>query len=273
MQHLFDEWPCVRAALKAAPRWLVMLDFDGTLAPIVEYAGDAVLPAAAEQHLRKLAASPAIDLAIVSGRAIADLHPRIGVDGIDFSGNHGRERLKPGSSRTELDSSVRVIVAQVCEQVRKEVSGISGVYVEDKGLTTSLHYRQVPAEFHAKVRDVVREVERTFGAAIELAEGKCVFDFFPADGANKGKAVMALLAERGGAAKVLPIYCGDDTTDETVFRVLPLQAITVYVGSGETESAARFRVDDTAEVAEFLGRMGSLREQFHTSGVEPVPGR
>ena len=273
MQHLFDEWPRVRAALHAAPRWLVMLDFDGTLAPIVEHASLAVLPVKAKQHLSKLAASSGIDLAIVTGRAIADLHPRIGIDGIEFSGNHGRERLKPGSSRTELDSSVRVIVAQVCEQVRKEVSGISGVYVEDKGLTASLHYRQVPAEFHAQVREVFRDIERTFGAAIEVAEGKCVFDFFPADGANKGKAVMVLLAERGGAAKVLPIYCGDDTTDETVFRALPPDSITVYVGSGETESAARYRVGDTTEVAEFIGRMGSLREEFHTSGVEPLPGR
>ena len=247
-----------------------MLDFDGTLAPIVERARDAVLPPRTKQYLCKLAASPTIDLAIVSGRAIADLHPRIRVDGIEFSGNHGRERLKPGLSLTEVDPSVRVIVAQVCEQVRKEVSGISGVYVEDKKLTASLHYRQVPEEFHAKIRDVVRGVERTFGAAIELAEGKCVFDFFPADGANKGEAVKALLAERGGVATVLPIYCGDDTTDETVFRTLPRESITVYVGRGSKVSAARYRVDDTAEVAEFLGRMGSLRDMSDTSAVGPL---
>jgi len=259
VRHLFDEWLQVRLALEASVHWLVLLDFDGTLAPIVEHPDQAVLPAAAKQQLSKLAASPGIDLAIVSGRSIADLYPRIGTEGIEFSGNHGRERLKPGSSLTELDSSVQTIVAQVCQRVSNQVAGIPGVYVEDKGLTASLHYRQVPAEFHAKVRDVVRAIERTFGDAIELAEGKCVFDFFPADDANKGKAAIALLAERGGVAQVLPIYCGDDTTDETVFRALPPESITVFVGNGETQSAARYRVDDTAEVAEFLGRMASLR--------------
>ena len=270
MQHLFHDWPQVRAALEASPRWLLMLDFDGTLAPIVEHPDQAALPAATKQHLSKLASSPGTDLVIVSGRAIADLQPRIGIEGVEFSGNHGRERLKPGSPRSEPDSSVRAIVAPVCERLSREAEGIPGAYVEDKGLTASLHYRQVPADFHAKVRGAVRAVGQTFGDAIELAEGKRVFDFFPADHVNKGKAATALLAEKGGVARVLPIYCGDDTTDETVFRALPSESITVFVGNGETSSAARYRVDDTSEVAEFLGRMGSLRGG---SDARVVPGQ
>ena len=257
MQHLFDKWPQVRAALEASGQWLVMLDFDGTLAPIVEHPNQAALPAATKQHLAKLAASSGIELVILSGRAIADLHPRIEIDGIEFSGNHGRERLKPGSPRFEADPSVRAIVAQVCERVSREAAGIPGAYVEDKGLTATLHYRQVAVEFHGKIRKIIREAGRSFGDAIEISEGKCVFDFFPSDDTNKGKAAMELLAEREG--EVLPIYCGDDTTDETVFRALPPESITVYVGNGETPSAARYRVDDTREVAEFLGRMASLR--------------
>ncbi len=264
MQHLFDEWPQVRAALEASAHWLVMLDFDGTLAPIAEHPDQAVLPAATKQHLSKLAAASGIDLVILSGRSIADLHPRIGIDGLEFSGNHGRERWKPGSPRSERDSSVRAIVAQVCEQISHQAAGIPGAFVEDKGLTASLHYRQVPMEFQVKIRNVVHEAGRTFGDAIEVSEGKRVFDFFPADDTNKGTAAMALLAERGGAAEVLPIYCGDDTTDETVFRALPPESITVFVGNGETPSAARYRVDDTTEVAEFLRRIASLRGAPHT---------
>ena len=250
--------------LEASGHWLVMLDFDGTLAPIVEHPDQAVLPAATKQHLTKLAALSGIDLVILSGRSIADLHPRIGIDGLEFSGNHGRERWKPGSPRSEADPSVRGIVAQVCERVSHQAAGIPGAFVEDKGLTASLHYRQAPLEFHVKIRNVVGEVGRIFGDAIEVSEGKCVFDFFPADNTNKGKAAMALLGERGGAAEVLPIYCGDDTTDETVFRALPPESITVFVGNGETPSAARYRVDDTSEVAEFLRRIASLRGASHT---------
>ena len=259
MQHLFEAWPQVVAALEAAPGLLVMLDFDGTLAPLVEHPDLALLPSQTKKYLERLRAAPGIDLAVISGRGVADLRARVAVEGIEYSGNHGRERIRAGSDKVEFRDDVRRRIAAAARRAAEVLNGLEGAFVEDKGLTAALHYRQVPPARHAEVRRAVRALAPRLGAGIRVEEGKKVFEILPDDDQNKGKFALTLFEEKGGSGSVVPIYCGDDVTDETVFRALPAAALTVHVGERPLRSAARYRLNDPGQTTELLGRIVDFR--------------
>ena len=261
MKHLFDHWPEISSRLSEAPRLLVMLDFDGTLSPIVSHPDLATLPPETRTRLVELRAAPGVSLAIISGRSVADLRQRVAVENITYVGNHGRELRKPGASEPETDLEIQKRMEEVAGHLTKEISGVPGVYIENKGFTVAVHYRQVPESLRPRVRSCAQGIAKQMAGLIEVSEGKCVYDLFPSDGANKGKAALVLLEEHGGLPQVLPIYCGDDTTDETVFRTLPAGSVTVYVGDAQAASAARYRLADPGEVASLLKRISLLRRR------------
>ena len=238
---------------------LVMLDFDGTLSPIVDHPDLATLPPETRTRLIKLRATSGVFLAIISGRSVADLRQRVAVENITYVGNHGRELQKPGALEPETDSEIQRRMEEVAGRLTKELSGVPGVYIENKGFTVALHYRQVPEALHPQVQTRAQQIAHEMADVIEMSEGKCVYDLFPSDGANKGKAALALIEEHGGLPNVLPLYCGDDTTDETAFRALPAGSITAYVGDVQATSVARYRLADPGEVASLLKRISLLR--------------
>ncbi len=259
MNHLFDHWPDISSRVSEAAQLLVMLDFDGTLSPIVKHPDFATLPPETRTRLIELRAAPGVSLAIISGRSVADLRQRVAVENITYVGNHGRELQKSGVSAPEIDSEVQRRMEEVAGHLTQELSGVPGVYIENKGFTVALHYRQVPEALHPEVQTRAQQIAWRMADVIEMSEGKCVYDLLPSDGANKGKAALALVEEHGGLPKVLPIYCGDDTTDETVFRALPAGSITVYVGDVPGTSAARYQLAGPKEVASLLSRISLLR--------------
>ena len=261
MKYLFDHWPDISSRVSEAPRLLVMLDFDGTLSPIVSHTDLATLPPETRTRLVELRTAPGVSLAIISGRSVADLRRRVAVENITYVGNHGRELQKPGASEPETDLPIQKRMEEVAGHLTKELSGVPGVYIENKGFTVALHYRQVPESLRPQVRSCAQEIAQQLAGAIEVSEGKRVYDLFPSDGANKGKAALALVEERGGLPEVLPIYCGDDTTDETVFRALPTGSITAYVGDVLATSTARYQLADPGEVASLLKRISLLRRR------------
>ncbi len=261
MEHLFERWTAVRRVIGAAPRLLLMLDFDGTLSPIVERPEDALLPEPARGRLAALAQLSDVDIGIISGRAAEDVQVRVGLDGLEYVGNHGRERLRPGGGAGGGDSEAKKWVREVTKAFEDKLGAIPGIYLENKGLTLAVHFRRTPASRHADVKQGVDELTQAFADRFHVSEGKRVFDVVPADEVNKGSTTLEMIRERGGLEKVLPIYCGDDTTDETVFRALPEGAVTVCVGGPEKQSAARYRVDGPDEVAAFLDRILACRVQ------------
>ena len=259
MEHLFERWSEVRQALESAPRLLLLLDFDGTLSPIVERPEDATLPQVSRERLAALVRLPHVDIAIISGRAARDVRAGVGLDGVEYVGNHGRERLGHGAEVAEDDTEAKRRLRAVTEAFHEKLRGIPGIYLEGKGLTLAVHFRRTPASRHAEVRRGAQEVARAFAGSFHLSEGKMVFDVVPADAVSKGSTALEMIRERGGLARVLPIYCGDDTTDEAAFRALPPQSVTVCVGGPEKQSAARYRLNDPAEVSTFLDRILSCK--------------
>lgn len=250
MTHLFDTWASIQARIGAAERVLLMLDFDGTLAPIVPQPSEARVPAGTLRTLRALRDRDRIELAVISGRSASDVASLVGLADIHYFGSHGRERMRPGSTEIEAGPRGRTAIDAACQILARELAGIAGFHVENKGVSAAAHYRNVNPRHHAAVERSVREAVRAVDG-LHASAGKMVYDITPLDGVDKGLAATRLLGEIGG----LPFYIGDDTTDESAFKALPPPAITVFVGPSGAKTAARFRVSDPAEVECALARI------------------
>ena len=249
---LFEHLPHLEPRLRSAGRVLLFTDFDGTLVPICDSPLKVELSTEVRHLLTLLAARPRVGLAVVSGRDLADLLPRVGVIGIGYAGNHGLEISAPGLTFTE--SAAAALSAELTGLVAElaiALADVPGAWVQDKGLTASVHYRTVAADDIDRVKATVERVTRPVHDRFVLRDGKMVREVRPAVDWHKGRAVRWLTeALAGGHPDPLPIYLGDDHTDEDAFAALP-DGITVYVGRRRS-TAAQYRVDTPDDVAAFL---------------------
>ena len=271
MRDLFADWPRIAERLAKARGLLLMLDFDGTLSPIVERPEDAAIPADSKSHLEALAGLPGVMVAVISGRAVTDVRERVGLASLIYIGNHGRERLDPGATKPVATTGVPECWDELRTALAETFASIPNTQIEDKGPTIAVHYRRVAEKRRSEVKRRAYALAERFEGSVHFTEGKKVFDFLPVDAADKGTAARELLAQQGGIEKVLSIYCGDDTTDETAFEALPPHTITVYVGLTPGNSSARYRVDDPGAITELLERLLAAR-QTHEGNSSNQPG-
>jgi trehalose 6-phosphate phosphatase len=247
----------LREARSRTGRFLLGLDFDGTLAPIVEQPDDATLPAATRPVLAALADRPDTSVALISGRGIEDLHARVALDRVFYAGNHGLEIDGPGVHRVHGDAAAALDrLASLLARLRTELGGTAGVIVEDKGLTASVHYRLVETEEDAaRVRDVVHARCRD-AAGLRANDGKKVVEIRPEVAWDKGRA-LGFLRDALADGRPLPTaFIGDDRTDEDAFREIGDEGWSIIVGrTRDYTTVARAVLDDTADVAEFLRRL------------------
>jgi alpha,alpha-trehalose-phosphate synthase [UDP-forming]/trehalose-phosphatase len=235
-------------------RLALVLDFDGTLAPIVDTPDRAALPDRVRPALERLARMPHVTLAIVSGRTLSDIRERVGIERAVYAGNHGLEIAGPRWQWVHPEADrLRTQVADALQALRDRVEAIPGILVEDKGLTLSVHFRQTPHPLVDTVRVSVYEEAERRGLVVRV--GKRVFELRPPVRWDKGRAVRWILDRECGTdwpRRTAVIYAGDDRTDEDAFLALPDPAITIKVGSGTQPTAAAFAVRDVAEMVQFL---------------------
>lgn len=224
--------------LASATGLLLVLDFDGTLTPVVDDPDAPSVTDANRRALRGLADAPEVRVAVVSGRALADLRDRVGVEGVTYVGNHGLE-LHRGGERIVRSAVEESVVRDPVAVLEDRVGDVEGCIVEDKGPTASVHYRQVAPERVGEVRGAVRStVSERAPDRVEVRRGKAVLELRPAVARDKGTVVRELAGavDDGWFA----LYVGDDTTDEDAFRVL-----------GAMEGGLGVRVgDDSGTVAD-----------------------
>jgi trehalose 6-phosphate phosphatase len=251
-------------------RMLVALDFDGTLAPIVERPEDAVLHDDVSAPLRRLTERSDTVVAIVSGRGLADARERVGLDGLYYAGNHGFEIEGPGVDRVHPAAEEARPKLNACVDALEEaLADEPGTEIEDKRWTLSIHYRRAEREgAEARVRAAVDAHCRRPG--LNVTEGKKVFEVRPDVAWDKGRAVAFLLdvlsdddggAPAGalripGAPRLPAIFIGDDTTDEDAFAAVRDLGGGIVVGDpppADTRAVAWLR--DPSEVAELLRRL------------------
>ena len=226
---------------EAPQRAAIVLDVDGTLAPIVRRPDEAAVPEQARRELERLVERYAL-VACVSGRTGEDARRLVGVDGVRYVGSHGLE-LAPEADRWR-------------DEIQRFVSTVDWP-VEDKGLTVSFHYRE--AENEDEALDYLKAVaERARAADLVPRFGRKVLEIRPPVQADKGTAVTQLL-EESGLRRAL--YAGDDTTDIDGFRALDGLELGVRVAVSSDEapselvSAADIVVDSPAELLALLARL------------------
>lgn len=233
---------------------ILLLDFDGTLAPIVERPELARIPDATRRSILGLIDEGAT-VAIVSGRGLADARRLAGLPDIAYAGNHGMEIEMPGIQQTHpAAQAARKSLEAVARETNSRLGDLEGLIVEDKGLTLSIHYRQAERSAVPRIREVVAEETARHGD-LRLTEGKEVLEVRPDVDWHKGRAVEFLLGQLEPADGVPILYIGDDRTDEDAFAALRDS------GKGEgvlvtdqtaPDTAAESVVKNTEEVARLL---------------------
>ena len=250
------------AALAAASPLVVLLDVDGTLAPIAPRPEDARVPAETRAALRRLAARRDTRVAILTGRVASDARAMVDVGGPLVVGNHGAERIEPDGSVCvdEAVAPFEAALARAAAELTARLAAIPGVLIEFKRWSLAVHYRLADHALLPEITSVVSEAASREG--LRRGEGKEVFELRPPADVNKGTAALALLRRFGAPATGRGVlFAGDDVTDEDAFRRLAAeapQAFTVRVGALDAETAARFVVDDPAAVRALLERLASL---------------
>lgn len=244
------------ARIATAERLLVALDFDGTLAPLVDRPEDARATNRARSAIERLAASDDTRVAIVSGRALESLREVADPPhGTLLSGSHGVElQLDTGGVTIDLRDAELAALERLTRILEEVASGAEGAWVEWKPAGQALHTRRVAANVAADLQRVARErVEREI-PELSLKSGKGVLEFSvrPSD---KGEA-LTRLRQHAGASAVF--YVGDDVTDEDAFAALETDDVGVKVGQGR--SLAAYRVRSPEDVAELLEHLADDRD-------------
>jgi trehalose 6-phosphate phosphatase len=208
-------WEQLRSWSREPDTAAVLTDIDGVLAPIVPTPDMSEVPEELRTLLRRLSERYRV-VAAVSGRAAEDALRLVGLEEIVYYGNHGFEVLRPGGEVEIVPEAepYKEKIEELEAKVREEL-GPLGAFVEEKGITASVHYRNAPPEVGERsVEFVNREGERL---GLRITVGRGVVEARPPIRADKGTAVRALVEEY---APERAMFIGDDTTDLDAFREL-----------------------------------------------------
>lgn len=231
-------------------RTLLCLDYDGTLSEIVSEPALARPVPGALGVVRALASRrDRLDIAIVSGRELGDLRGKLPLRGVAMYGAHGLQFLSPEGA-CELAPGIAEC-ADDFERVRawlEQHVPATGFAIEDKEIAIALHYRNAPPAIGAYVRDAFAAFIAECTVSLTARHGKMVVEALPKI-AGKAHAVRTLI-ERAGKG-VVPVYFGDDLTDEDAFAEIGEDGVTVLVGEPR-RTAARYCVDSPREVVRIL---------------------
>ena len=242
----------------------LLLDVDGTLAPIVEDHDAARVPPETVAVLAELAARYLL-VACISGRHALDARRIVGLDELVYAGNHGFELLMPGDTETSLDPRVgenAQLAAEFTSGLDRDSLAQLGIRLEDKGPIHAIHWRGAPDIEHAEARaeEVAEQAEI---AGLDARRGRLVLELRPKVPVDKGAAVRRLV-ETAGAS--IAMYAGDDRTDLDAFAGLRQlvaegmlrEAVCVGVASDEGPAEIQREADVVVDSPEAL--LDLLRE-------------
>jgi trehalose 6-phosphate synthase/phosphatase len=223
-------------------RLALFLDYDGTLAPIVEHLEDVSVSPAMREALTACARREDTEVTIVSERVIEDIAKTLDIEGATYAGNDGLRIQGP-----DLEPFVHEDAAHFTDRAHRLARQLGrirtpGVWVEEKGPFLTVHYSSAPVGQHARVAELART--RIQEAGFQPREGHCRVEARPPIGWNKGRAVLHVVRSRYGrtwSERIRVIYAGDDDTDEDAFHVLSGMGITFRVGGTSQLSAQATR--------------------------------
>lgn len=228
--------------------WAYFLDVDGTLVNIADTPDAVCVDTALLDLIARLHRASGGAMALISGRAIADLEKLLGTLHLPPAGQHGLER-RDAAGRLWIHAAPPAAKSAIKEVLAPILARHPGLLLEDKGLTLALHYRLAPHLASYALRLMARLADDA-NAGLEVQRGKRVAEIKPS-GIDKGTAVAEYLSESPFKGR-RPVFIGDDLNDEHGFaEVNKLNGISIKVGKGG--SCARYRLPDVAAVRRWLG--------------------
>ncbi|MEM8948166.1 MAG: trehalose-phosphatase [Pseudomonadota bacterium] len=271
-----DDLPPAMAAIgdigdrAGGKRLAICLDYDGTLTPIVDRPELALLSDRMRRTLAGLAEIATV--AIVSGRDLRDIRRLVALDGLYYSGSHGFEIGGPDQTEQAAEHGAEYLpLLDAAERaLRERLTDIDGVLVERKRLSVAVHYRLVAEADHENVKKITDEVVAAH-PGLRRTLGKMVYDLQPDIDWHKGKAVASLLKALGlDGDDVLPLYIGDDVTDEDAFREIRDRGFGIVVRGARRSTFATLALVDTDEVQMFLeALLQKASDQPQAKGANP----
>lgn len=258
MKYLFSEWEKVAGRIQKSPHVFLFFDYDGTLTPIVSRPELANFPRSIKSLIKRIQKNPKFTVAIISGRSLQDIKRRVGLKGIIYAGNHGLEIAKgSGRSLKVAPSSTRPLLKKIQLLLQRQLRHIRGVKIEDKGCTLSVHYRLAEPRKRLLVKKLFAGVVRPYHLSkkINVSLGKMVCEVRPGIEWHKGKAVLHLVSGRKGT---LPLYVGDDVTDQDAFRAIKGKGISVFIGRPKGIIKADYFLNGSGDVERFMERLSEI---------------
>jgi trehalose 6-phosphate phosphatase len=201
---------------------------------------------------------------VVSGRDRAVVQRLMGVDDLVVAGSHGFDIWSPegGALEREEGAAFAGLLGRVTDTVQSQLSSVKGALVEPKKSSVAVHYRLVDEHDRPRVEAIVDAVLAAEPDALRVTPGKMVYEIQPKIDWDKGRAVLYLLEALGlDGDDVLPLYVGDDNTDEHAFQALSGRGIGILVADpadpeiAGRSTAADYVLDNTQEVERFLGEL------------------
>jgi trehalose 6-phosphate phosphatase len=245
----------------AIGRPAVFFDFDGTLSDIVDDPGSARLTPAAADALQALAAR--CPVAVLSGRDLADVEERIGLLGIWYAGSHGFELTGPDGAHHQNDAAAAAVpvLADAAAELGTQLEPVPGVVVEHKRFAVAVHYRNAARENVGQLTAAVHAAGRRH--TLRVTTGREIIELRPDINWDKGKTLRWIVGRLtdSGAGRLLPIYLGDDITDEDAFdavcdpEVGGIGIVVRHSDDGDRATAAQFALDSPGQVSEFAARL------------------
>ncbi|KAJ4843431.1 hypothetical protein Tsubulata_021599 [Turnera subulata] len=277
--HSFDQMMKIAKGKKIA----IFLDYDGTLSPIVNDPERAFMSNEMRSALREVA--KCFPTAIISGRSRDKVKGFVQLNNVYYAGSHGMDIMAPPrpvkslDGRNQIDKKGNEVVFQPAKEflptiqkirraLEEKSKEIKGARVEDNRFCISVHYRLVRDEDYALLEENVKSVLAHY-PEFRLNWGKKVMEIRPAIEWDKGHALEYLLDTLGlsNSTDVVPVYIGDDRTDEDAFKVIQRrgQGYPIIVASSPKDTEASYSLHDTSEVLTFLLRLARWRKYSSSS--------
>eukprot|EP00271_Cylindrocystis_brebissonii_P002937 TRINITY_DN13684_c0_g1_i1.p1 TRINITY_DN13684_c0_g1~~TRINITY_DN13684_c0_g1_i1.p1 ORF type:complete len:375 (-),score=68.76 TRINITY_DN13684_c0_g1_i1:1398-2522(-) len=275
----------------------IFLDYDGTLSPIVEDPDEAFMSDAMRATVKRVASH--FPTAIITGRRREKVYGFVQLSELYYAGSHGmdimgpRERHRNGCSSGEVGEALSgasasctldeegndaplfqpareyfPMINEVFETLQRRTADVDGALIENNKFCVTIHFRRVSEERWATLADIVADVLKGF-PKLRATHGRKVLEIRPIVDWDKGKALTYLLRTLGldQGGDVLPLYIGDDRTDEDAFMVLREAAVAgcgILVSTVAKDTRAAFSLRDPSEVMTFLSNLVEWQERSNS---------
>lgn len=257
LRHAFASLTDLERRLAGGGRLLIACGFDGTLCPIAATPDKALPSPEMADLLRAIATSENVTMAVISGRALEDIAPRL-PEKFVVAGNHGLQIRAPGFHFEHREALLlRATLEEACQSIRELLPAWPDAWVEDKGYSATLHYRQVPTSEHSRLCSAVNGCLGWFQNGLAVHQAKMAVEIRPRVNWDKGWALNFIRANCASAGATVAI--GDDTADEPMFLANAGQ-VNIRVGDA-LFTHATYSLADTAEVVIYLSTLATCLDQ------------